>query len=148
MSVSQGRPVRIILWLAMLAAGLGVLAWRFDLGAQITRCIEVLRHAGPGPFFTAMAVLPIFGFPLSPFTFAAGPVFGPAMGAATVVACAILATVVNVALSYWVAARALRPHHSLRSFPSQNGSRTARRSSLPTALLGISSMKRMSFGAL
>ena len=109
MRVSQGRLVRIILCLVILAAGLGVLAWRVDVGGQITRFIEVLRHAGPGPFFIAMAVLPIFGFPLSPFTFAAGPVFGPTMGAGPVVACAILATMVNVALSYWVAARALRP---------------------------------------
>jgi len=31
------------------------------------------------------------------------------MGAGSVVVCAILATVVNVALSYWVAARGLRP---------------------------------------
>jgi len=89
--------------------GLGLLAWKVDVGTQVTRCIGVLRGAGPVPFFAAMAVLPVFGFPLSPFTFAAGPVFGPTMGAGPVVLCAILATVVNVALSYWMAARALRP---------------------------------------
>ncbi|HTJ77813.1 MAG TPA: VTT domain-containing protein [Rariglobus sp.] len=101
--------MRIILCAAVLVIGLGLVAWKMDLGAEITRCIGFLREAGPAPFFTAMAVLPVFGFPLSPFTFAAGPVFGPTMGAGAVVMCAILATVVNVALSYWVAARALRP---------------------------------------
>lgn len=109
MIASKGRLVRIILCAAVLAAGLGLLAWRVDVGGQVSRCVEALREAGPAPFFTAMAVLPVFGFPLAPFTFAAGPVFGPTMGAGTVVACAILATMVNVALSYWVAARALRP---------------------------------------
>lgn len=103
------RVVRIILCLAVLAAVFAMLAWKMNLGGQIERCVVVLREAGPGAFFTAMAVLPVFGFPLSPFTFAAGPVFGPTMGAGAVVACAILATVVNVALSYWVAARGLRP---------------------------------------
>lgn len=109
MSAFKGRLVRIILCGAILAIGLGLLAWKVDVGVLVARCIGVLREAGPGAFFTAMAVLPVFGFPLSPFTFAAGPVFGPTMGAGPVVLCAILATVVNVALSYWVAARALRP---------------------------------------
>jgi uncharacterized membrane protein YdjX (TVP38/TMEM64 family) len=56
-----------------------------------------------------MAVLPAVGFPLMPFTLAAGPVFGPSMGLGSVIACALGAVAANVALSYWLAARALRP---------------------------------------
>jgi len=109
MSVSRSRLVRSILCLVVACAGLALLAWRMDLGALVKQCVGILREAGPGPFFVAMAVLPVFGFPLSPFTIVAGPVFGPTMGLGPVVACAILATTANVALSYWVAARALRP---------------------------------------
>lgn len=68
-----------------------------------------LRAAGPGIFFAGMALLPAVGFPLLPFTLAAGPVFAPTLGAGTVIACAIGAVTVNVALSYWLATRALRP---------------------------------------
>ncbi len=71
--------------------------------------MDALRVAGPAAFFGAMAVLPLAGFPLSPFTLAAGPVFGPQMGAGWVIVCAIVAVAVNVAVSYWLAAKALRP---------------------------------------
>ncbi len=109
MSVFKSRSGRIVLGVGVMAVGIGLLARHADAGAWIGRCVAVLREAGPGPFFAAMAVLPVFGFPLSPFTLAAGPVFGPRLGAGAVVTCAIAATVVNVALSYWVAARGLRP---------------------------------------
>ncbi|MEY4488267.1 MAG: hypothetical protein RIQ79_775 [Verrucomicrobiota bacterium] len=71
--------------------------------------MEALRAAGPWVFFTAMAVLPLFGFPLAPFTLAAGPVFGPQLGVGVVIGCAVAAVAVNVTLAYWVAGRALRP---------------------------------------
>ena len=71
--------------------------------------VERLREAGPLGFFSAMALLPAVGFPLLPFTIAAGPVFGPTLGAGTVIGCAITAVVINVAISYWLASRALRP---------------------------------------
>lgn len=108
-SESRIRFIRTALCVTILIAAVALLVWSVDLGALVKQCIGFLREAGPGPFFMAMAVLPVVGFPLSPFTFVAGPVFGPTMGVGTVIACAILATVVNVALSYWVAARALRP---------------------------------------
>ena len=41
--------------------------------------LTVVRDAGPWMFFGAMAVLPAVGFPMSPFTLSAGPVFGPVM---------------------------------------------------------------------
>ncbi|HWA08922.1 MAG TPA: hypothetical protein VG838_05585 [Opitutaceae bacterium] len=71
--------------------------------------VQRLRDAGPVVFFLGMAVLPVFGFPLMPFSLAAGPVFGPTLGAGTVIGCAVSAVAVNVTLSYWLAAKALRP---------------------------------------
>jgi uncharacterized membrane protein YdjX (TVP38/TMEM64 family) len=88
----------------------GIVLWRhFEVRAQMDRVVEMLRAAGPVPFFVAMALLPAVGFPLSAFTLVAGPVFGPTMGIGAVILCAILAVTFNVALMYWVAARALRP---------------------------------------
>jgi uncharacterized membrane protein YdjX (TVP38/TMEM64 family) len=80
-----------------------------DLGASAQRAIAMCREAGPLVFFGAMAILPIFGFPLAPFTLAAGPTFGPTMGVWAVVVCAMLAVTINVTLSYWIAARLVRP---------------------------------------
>lgn len=80
-----------------------------EINATFHRWVEFFRKAGPVAFFTAMAVLPAVGFPLSGFTVIAGPVFGPTMGVAAVIACTILASTVNVALCYWIAAYALRP---------------------------------------
>jgi uncharacterized membrane protein YdjX (TVP38/TMEM64 family) len=68
-----------------------------------------LREAGPQVFFVAMALLPAVGFPLSPFTLAAGPVFGPTLGAGWVIVWSLTAVVVNLLLTYWLANRALRP---------------------------------------
>ena len=87
-----------------------------NISWKIERTIAFFREAGPAPFFLAMALLPAVGFPLAAFTLAAGPVFGPTMGVGNVVVCTILATSVNVALSYWIASRALRPaiKHVLR----------------------------------
>ncbi|HWA88322.1 MAG TPA: VTT domain-containing protein [Opitutus sp.] len=71
--------------------------------------IETCRAAGPLVFFSAMALLPLAGFPLAPFTLTAGPVFGPALGLGAVVLWSFVAVTVNVALSYWIATSALRP---------------------------------------
>ncbi len=65
--------------------------------------------AGPAAFFGAMAVLPLFGFPVSPFSLAAGPLFGPSLGTPAVLACGITAIAANLSLAYWLARRALRP---------------------------------------
>jgi uncharacterized membrane protein YdjX (TVP38/TMEM64 family) len=68
-----------------------------------------LREAGPAVFFVAMAVLPAVGFPLMAFTLAAGPVFGPELGAGWVIVWSLAAVVGNLLLTYWLANRALRP---------------------------------------
>ncbi|MFA6287293.1 MAG: hypothetical protein WC661_07875 [Opitutaceae bacterium] len=108
-NLQRARRIRLILGFAALGLALALLAQRGELGAWVAGCMGFLREAGPGPFFVAMALLPLVGFPLAPFVLAAGPVFASEMGAGNVIACSILAVAVNVALSYWIAARALRP---------------------------------------
>ena len=93
----------------MVGAVAGGLAWGGELRAGVDTVMALLRTAGPGLFFTGMALLPLVGFPLAPFTFAAGPVFAPQLGVVAVIACALGAVTVNVALGYWISARALRP---------------------------------------
>ena len=96
--------------LALALTGAAVwLLWGEEARVAATRVMDGLREAGPGVFFVAMALLPLAGFPLAPFTLAAGPVFGPRMGAPAVIVCAVAAVAVNVALSYWISAKALRP---------------------------------------
>jgi uncharacterized membrane protein YdjX (TVP38/TMEM64 family) len=96
--------------LALALAGLALwLLWGEETRAGASHVMNELRETGPGLFFVAMALLPLAGFPLAPFTLAAGPVFGPRMGGPVVIVCAVSAVSVNVALSYWIAGRALRP---------------------------------------
>ena len=94
---------------AVIAVALAGASHWSELKAAVDAGVLRLREAGPVVFFLGMALLPAVGFPLMPFSLAAGPVFGPTMGAGPVIACAISAVVINVALSYWLAARALRP---------------------------------------
>jgi uncharacterized membrane protein YdjX (TVP38/TMEM64 family) len=100
----------------ILAMGLVLLLPMSELTGAVQDTVDSLREAGPAPFFLAMALLPAVGFPLAAFSVVAGPVFAPTMGVGTVVLCAIAATSANVALSYWIASRALRPviEHLLR----------------------------------
>ena len=97
------------LTLVLLGGALFALAGHFEIRAWMDQVVEYVRDAGAIPFFTAMTLLPAVGFPLSAFTLVAGPVFGPTMGVGFVVLCGVLAIAINVALSYWLAARALRP---------------------------------------
>jgi uncharacterized membrane protein YdjX (TVP38/TMEM64 family) len=93
-----------------IVAGVALFLYaHYDVKAHMTRIVQVIRDAGPLPFFGAMAVLPAVGFPLSTFTLVAAPVFAPTMGLGLVVVCAIAAIAVNVALSYWLASSAMRP---------------------------------------
>ncbi len=109
MSDHRGKLGRVVLIGVLGAAVVGVVLWSLDVGTLVGRCVAVCRDAGPGAFFGAMALLPLVGVPLSPFTVAAGPVFGPTMGVGAVIACAIAAVAIDVALAYWIAAYALRP---------------------------------------
>jgi len=106
---SKFAGTRAALGGAVLVFTLALLFYRAEVHAAVMRGIGVFQEAGAFPFFTAMAVLPAAGFPLSAFVVAAGPLFGPTLGPWHVVACAMLAVAFNVTLSYWIAARALRP---------------------------------------
>ncbi len=112
----------------MLAAGvvaLVVILVLVEHKAGLIQAVDTvvldLREAGPGAFFVAMALLPAVGFPLMAFTLAAGPVFGPTLGAGWVIAWSLTAVVFNLLLTYWLANRALRPlvHRLLAYFESR-----------------------------
>ncbi len=114
--VSPSRHRRWTKKRLLLAAGLAVLAAVLVGVALTTGLTEAadaavldLRTAGPVVFFVAMAILPAVGFPLLAFTLAAGPVFGPTLGAGWVIVWSLAAVVVNLLLTYWLANRALRP---------------------------------------
>ena len=93
----------------VIATAAVLLAGRYDVRGHMTRIVQLIRDAGPLPFFAAMAVLPAVGFPLSLFTLVAAPVFAPVIGLGWVIVCAISAIAANVALSYWLASSAMRP---------------------------------------
>lgn len=107
--------------LATLAAGasvalaLGILAatqppetWA-RLKEQAWQATEWVRGLGAGWFFAAFAVLPAVGFPVSPFAFAAGPLFGPVLGLPAVLALAGLSMAASMTISYGLSRHVLRP---------------------------------------
>jgi uncharacterized membrane protein YdjX (TVP38/TMEM64 family) len=95
--------------LAVVAVALVVVIVKTGLMDTLNLVILHLREAGPVVFFVAMALLPAAGFPLLAFTLAAGPVFGPSLGAGWVVVWSLAAVVANLLLTYWLADRAFRP---------------------------------------
>jgi len=94
---------------AAFGAALVIVAVKTGLMDALDAVILRLREAGPGVFFVAMALLPAAGFPLLAFTLAAGPVFGPTLGAGWVIVWSLAAVIVNLLLTYWLADRAFRP---------------------------------------
>jgi uncharacterized membrane protein YdjX (TVP38/TMEM64 family) len=81
----------------------------FSVRLSIDDGINVLRGAGPLVFFTAMALLPAVGFPISVFNLTAASAFAAQMGMAGVIAAAGVAIAINLALTYWLARYGLRP---------------------------------------
>ena len=111
-SARSRRAKKYLLFAAVLAvafAAVAGFALKAELIALVDRVVAQVREAGPAVFFAAMALLPAVGFPMVAFTLAAGPVFGPTLGAGGVIVCAVIAVVVNLLLTYWLADRALRP---------------------------------------
>lgn len=108
------RPNRALL-LKLVAAGVVLLvaavlvARGLDLKGLALQGLALIQGAGPVAFFTGMALLPAIGAPLMAFSLTAGPAFGPTMGIGWVIVVALLAAVVNMALSYFLARYALRP---------------------------------------
>jgi uncharacterized membrane protein YdjX (TVP38/TMEM64 family) len=93
---------------ALLVVGL-LVARGLDLRALLESALTLIRDAGPVAFFTAMAILPAFGAPVSFFSLTAGSVFGASLGMPMVVVLANISILVNMALSYFLASRAFRP---------------------------------------
>jgi uncharacterized membrane protein YdjX (TVP38/TMEM64 family) len=115
-SVPPARRKLPLAKLALIALGLallGLLVLRWigltELKALARQWLATMRSAGPVPFFTAWAVLPAFGVPLSIFTLSAGPMFGERLGLGGVLAGAAVSLACNLALTYWLARRWLRP---------------------------------------
>ena len=111
---SAGNLVKtVVVAVVLLALAAGGLWWLklhdFSVRLAIDDGVNVLRSAGPLTFFSAMALLPAFGFPIIVFNLTAGSAFGEQMGLAGVIAAAGLAIAVNLALTYWLARFGLRP---------------------------------------
>jgi uncharacterized membrane protein YdjX (TVP38/TMEM64 family) len=95
--------------ITLLAAASLAAARGYDVPAAVEQVLSAVRDAGPAGFFLAMAVLPAAGVPLSFFTLAAGPVFGPTLGMPQVLLFSASAIAANMALAYLLAHRTLRP---------------------------------------
>ncbi len=102
----------VLLLLAAAGATVAFWWWRehgYDFRTSVEAAIALLREAGPWAFFAAMAVLPAVGFPLLMFHLTVGAAFGPTLGLSGVLIAAGVALAVNLALTWWLASRALRP---------------------------------------
>jgi uncharacterized membrane protein YdjX (TVP38/TMEM64 family) len=93
----------------VLLVAAGLVARGLDLRALLAQGLDLIRGAGPVAFFTAMALLPALGAPQMAFSLTAGPVFAPTLGLGPVIGLTLLAITLNMALSYFLARRALRP---------------------------------------
>lgn len=98
----------MMLALMLVCAG-ALLAYGHDIRPILQHPLELLRTAGPVPFFLAMALLPAVGAPILFFSLAAGSVFGPQLGMPLVIALSIMAITANMIFSYALAHRILRP---------------------------------------
>ncbi len=118
LSVSLARrlgkhQLKIIVGAVVGAVGVAMMLLMLLRGVDgrgvLDHVLTVVRDAGPWMFFGAMAVLPAVGFPMSPFTLSAGPVFGPVMGLGGVITAAFAAIAVNVMIGYALARWAMHP---------------------------------------
>ncbi|MDI1319695.1 MAG: VTT domain-containing protein [bacterium] len=111
---NRPSPLKLIALLVLALAGAGAGFWwlkihDFSVRVSIDEGVNLLRDAGPLVFFTAMAVLPAVGAPMSFFYLTAGSAFTAQLGLAGVLVGAGLAIVVNLTLTYWLARYGLRP---------------------------------------
>ena len=80
-----------------------------DLKALLEQGVEMIREAGAVVFFTALAVLPAVGCPLSIFTLPAGSVFAPELGMPLVLLLVCASIAVNLTITYWLSRHLFRP---------------------------------------
>jgi uncharacterized membrane protein YdjX (TVP38/TMEM64 family) len=100
----KALAVLVVLAIAGVAVVRGL-----DVRGMLNTALDTFRAAGPGAFFTAMAILPALGVPASIFVLSAVGLFGPQFGTAPTVLLAIGALTVNFCLAYGLARRGLRP---------------------------------------
>lgn len=99
-----------VLLVIVLTAGVTLVVYGSSVRSALEQGLALVRTAGPGVFFPAMAVLPAVGVPVLTFLLVAGPVFGERLGMGLVLALSLGAITLNIILSYFVAKYAL---HSL-----------------------------------
>jgi uncharacterized membrane protein YdjX (TVP38/TMEM64 family) len=106
---NRGLLIKLAVAGVVVLVGVALVARGLDLKGLLASGLELIRDAGPVAFFTAMVLLPAVGAPLLAFLLTAGPVFGPTLGIGVVIALVLVAIGLNMALSYFLARRALRP---------------------------------------
>ncbi len=106
-------PRAFLIKLAVVAVagvvGVLLLLRGYDVKGQFQLVLEQVRTAGPVVFFAAQALLPAVGVPQTAFSLTAGSLFGAQLGLPVVLLWSTLALIANMALSYWLASRLLRP---------------------------------------
>jgi len=111
--VSPSRKKGLLLKLAIVGVLGGAIALLLLRGVNfrvlLDQTLAWIRSVGPWAFFTAMAILPSFGFPLLAFTLSAGPVFVPQLGMPVVIMLVTASIAFNLVLTYWLARYAFRP---------------------------------------
>lgn len=90
--------------LLLLSLGIVLLVFFGLRDADPGYWVEGFSRVGPLPFFIAFAVLPAFGFPVTPFLLLAGAAHGVWLSLVGLG----LAYLVNLSLSYWLARRYMR----------------------------------------
>lgn len=93
----------------VLIAGAVLLLRGVDLRGALEAFFAAIRSAGPVVFFTAMAILPALGAPMSAFTIPAGEAFAAQLTMPGVIAIAMAVAAVDIAFAYWIARVVLRP---------------------------------------
>lgn len=111
---NRPSPFKLVLLIVLALAGAGFGFWwlkihDFNVRLAIDEGVNLLRHAGPLAFFSAMVVLPAVGAPMSFFYLTAGSAFAERLGMGGVLAAAGVALALNLALTYWLARYGLRP---------------------------------------
>ncbi len=104
--VRSRLPRGLVAALAVAAALAAVWLAGLDLRGLVERFLALVRAAGPGWYFTAMALLPL---PLAWFTVPAGEAFAAQLTLPGVIAAGMAAVAVQVSLTYAVARSWLRP---------------------------------------
>lgn len=108
-NVSRPAIAKLVVGVIALAAVGIFIARSHDVRTLLQDGLALVRGAGPVAFFLCMTLLPAIGVPLSVFTLTAIPSFGGVLGAVPVTLLAFASIALNLAFSYFLATRALRP---------------------------------------